>query len=234
VTYWDPRRIARAFVLTVWTSFVLWLLVSKEVYRYIGTRTYWVVVFGAVTLAITTIAQLATLRTARPPTKVTLRESAGLAALLCPMLAVTIIPTPSLGASAASARSAGGVLSSDVLIPSAPDGTGEVTFVDIHYASASEEYAAALGIADGFPIELVGFVTHGAGTPASGFTLTRFSVSCCAADAIPFSVPVDARGDFPDDTWLRVSGTLREEEGRYVLRAEETERVPEPQDPYIY
>lgn len=234
MTYLDPRRVARAVVLVTWTSFVAWLLFTREVYRYIGVRTYWVVVFGAVTLAVATFAQIVTLRTAREPRSLTFREGAGLAALLLPILAVVMIPAPSLGARAASARSAGGVLSSDALIPTAPDGDGEITFVDIHYASASDEYAAALGLADGYPIELTGFVTHGEGTPSDGFTLTRFLVSCCAADAIPYSVPVEGGASYPDDTWLRVAGTLHEAGGRYVLQAQDVTEVSEPQDPYIY
>jgi uncharacterized repeat protein (TIGR03943 family) len=236
MTYWDARRLARAVVLVVWTSFVAWLLLSREVYRYIGLRTYWVVVFGAVILAVTTVAQILTLRTTRPAQSLTWREGAGLAALLCPVLFVLMIPAPSLGARAASARSAGGVLSSDALVPSAPDGDGEVTFIDIHYASASDTYAAELGLSEGYPVTLTGFVTHGAGTPRAGFTLTRFSISCCAADAIPYSVPVetDSAEAYADDTWLTVTGTLHESDGRYVLRAGEIATVQEPEDPYIY
>jgi uncharacterized repeat protein (TIGR03943 family) len=236
MTRWDPRRVARAIVLVTWTSFVAWLLLSGEVYRYIGTRTYWVVVFGAIALAITAIAQLATLRTDREPQALTFREGAGLAALLCPLLAVVMIPSPSLGASAASSRSAGSTLAAGALVPSAPDGNDPISFVDIHYASASEEYAAALGIVDGQPVELTGFVTHGDGTPPDGFTLTRFAVFCCAADAIPYSVAVAAgpRAVYEDDTWLRVGGRLYASDGGYVLRPTRIEPVPEPQDPYIY
>ncbi|HEY7874603.1 MAG TPA: TIGR03943 family protein [Actinomycetota bacterium] len=234
---WDPRRVARAVVLVVWSAFVLWLLVSREVYRYIGLRTYWVVVFGAVTLVVVTIAQVATVRTPQRADRLTWREAIGFAALLCPVLFVLMIPAPSLGARAASARSAGGgVLASDALVPSAPDGDGELTFVDIHYASSSETYAAELGLTEGSPITLTGFVTHGDGTPEGGFTLTRFSISCCAADAVPYSVPIEAsqRANYGDDTWLRVSGTLHLAGDRYVLRPRMIEPVPEPQDPYIY
>lgn len=232
---WDPRRVARAAVLAVWTSFVLWLLFSGEVYRYIGTRTYWVVVAGAVALGMATIAQLGTLRTYREPEPLTWREGSGLAALLCPLLAVVLIPAPSLGARAAAARSPGSVLAADALVPSAANADDPIGFVDIHYASASEQYAASLGLVDGTPIQLTGFVTHDAETPAGGFTLTRFAVFCCAADAIPYSVPVDTvRANYEDDTWLRVTGRLYAVDGRYVLRPRMIEPVREPQDPYIY
>jgi uncharacterized repeat protein (TIGR03943 family) len=147
-----------------------------------------------------------------------------------------LIPAPSFGARAAAARSAGSVLAADALVPSAPNGDDPIGFVDIHYASASERYAASLGLVDGTPVKLTGFVTHGPGTPDGGFTLTRFAVFCCAADAIPYSVPVEAGHGaiYEDDTWLRVTGRLYDVDGRFVLRPQMIEPVGEPQDPYIY
>jgi uncharacterized repeat protein (TIGR03943 family) len=229
-------RIARTIVLVAWTSFFTWLLLTGEVYRYIGLRTHWVVVFGAVTLAIATTAQLVGLRSRGPTGSLTTREIGGLALLLCPILVVLMIPAPSLGALAASTKSTGGILSSDALIPSAPSGSEGVTFVDIHFASASAAYAGDVGITDGYRLELTGFVTHSEEAPDGGFALTRFFISCCAADAIPYSVGVDpgAGRSFPDDTWLTVSGALYKEGDQYILRADKVDTVPEPKDPYIY
>jgi uncharacterized repeat protein (TIGR03943 family) len=233
---WDPHRIARAVVLAVWTSFFAWLLVTGEVYRYIGLRTHWVVVFGAVILSVATVAQLLSLRSSHRPAPLTAREVAGLALMLCPILVVLMIPAPSLGALAASTKSTGGILSSDALIPSAPRGGEDVSFIDIHFASASERYAAEAGISDGYRVELTGFVTHPSETPEGGFALTRFFISCCAADAIPYSVRVDPGPErsWPDDTWLTVSGALYRTGDQYVLRADKVTSVPEPKDPYIY
>jgi uncharacterized repeat protein (TIGR03943 family) len=231
---WDPRRVLRATILVVWTSFFIWLLVTGEVYRYIGLRTHWVVVFGAITLTIATVAQVLSLRSERSPQSPTRGEVAGYVLLLCPVLVVLMIPAPSLGALAASRKATGGVLSSDALIP--PPSGGQVSFVDIHFASASERYAADAGISDGYRVELTGFVTHPGGTPAGGFALTRFFISCCAADAIPYSVEVQpgSAGTFDDNTWLTISGALYKTGDQYVLRADDVAKVPEPKDPYIY
>jgi uncharacterized repeat protein (TIGR03943 family) len=229
-------RVARAIVLVAWTSFFAWLLLTGEVYRYIGLRTHWVVVFGAVILGIATVAQLLALRSSEPAGRLSPREVGGLGLLLCPILVVLMIPAPSLGALAASTKSTGGILSSDALIPSAPSGSEGVTFVDIHYASASAAYAGDVGITDGYRVELTGFVTHSEVAPEGGFALTRFFISCCAADAIPYSVGVDpgTERSFTDDTWLTVSGALYKEGDQYVLRAEKVDTVAEPKDPYIY
>lgn len=234
--HWDPHRVARAAVLVVWTAFFLWLLLTGEVYRYIGLRTHWVVVFGAATLAIATVAQLVSLRSSKPPRGLALREVAAFALMLCPVLAVVLIPAPSLGALAASTKATGGILSSDALVPAAPQQGEGVSFVDIHYASESERYAADAGISDGYRIELTGFVTHPSGTPEGSFALTRFFISCCAADAIPYSVRVDpgAGATYPDNTWLTISGALYKQGDQYVLRPSAVHKVPEPKDPYIY
>ena len=232
----DSHRVARAAVLVIWTAFFAWLLVTGEVHRYIGLRTMWVVEFGTATLAIATVAQLASLRSPGTAPPLRAREVGGHVLLLCPILVVLMIPAPSLGALAASTKATGGILSSDALVPSAPQGGEDVSFVDIHFASASEAYAAQAGIGDGYRVELTGFVTHSDEAPNGGFALTRFFISCCAADAIPYSVGVDpgSSGSFADDTWLKVSGALYRENNEYVLRAESITPVPEPKDPYIY
>ena len=232
---WDPRRIARAAVLVVWAVFFTWQLVTGEVYRYIGLRTHWVVVFGAVALAVAAVAQLFSLRSTRRPVPVKLRDAGGLVLMLCPILLVLTIPAPSLGALAASNKATGGILSSDALVPAATN-DGDVSFVDIHFASASERYAADAGIADGVRVRLTGFVTHPSGTPEGQFALTRFFISCCAADAIPYSVRVSPgrAPAYADDTWLTVSGELGKVGDEYVLGADTIKEVPEPNDPYIY
>lgn len=229
-------RTARAVVLVAWTTFFVWLLATGEVHRYIGVRTLWVVELGAVILAVAMVAQLLSLPGESAPEPLRLREAGGLVLLLCPIIVVLLIPAPSLGALAASTKATGGILSSDALIPAAPQNGEAASFVDIHFASASETYAAEAGIADGYRVELTGFVTHADEAPEGGFALTRFFISCCAADAIPYSVGVDPGSSrtWADDTWLKVAGALYKEGDQYVLRAESVTQVPEPKDPYIY
>ena len=107
---------------------------------------------------------------------------------------------------------------------------------EIHYASLSPDYAAALGIVEGLVVELVGFVTHPGDASAGDFGLTRFYISCCAADAVPFTVVVRPATDetFADDTWLKVEGTLLLAGDGFILDAAEIEPVEEPSAPYLY
>jgi uncharacterized repeat protein (TIGR03943 family) len=150
--------------------------------------------------------------------------------MVVPVLLVILVPRPNLGALAAARRSSGGIAA---FLP-APDPNGEVSFRELHYAADSPDYAARAGISEGMPIDLTGFVTHD-----GGIQLTRFYVSCCAADAIPYSVRITWKGgttkDYPDDTWLHVTGEVVKEAGGYVVYASGgIETIAAPKDPYLY
>lgn len=227
---------AKSLVLVAWSSFFLWLLFSGEVYRYIGPRTYWVVIFGAVCLGSVALGNVALMmrdESERP----TPRQLIGVFGVLIPIVLVVVIPKPSLGSLAASRKLSGGVVSAAVA-PPVGEPTDEVGFAEIGYASESAEYAAAIGLSDGDSVELTGFVSDvSTGVPEDAFPLTRFSIFCCAADAIPYTVPVrptsDAAEAYPRDTWLDVQGELYLDGETWVLEADRIEEVSEPANPYI-
>lgn len=233
----DITRALRTFVLGAWAAFFIWLILSDEIYRYIGPRTYWVVWFGAAALVAAFLSQLIGIRSApveHPPSS---QQLLGLVAVLVPILVLAFIPAPKLGALAASNKTSGGIATATALQAPAARPGQEVSFTEIDYASESEEYAASLGITDGYPVDLTGFVTHPEDLQGETFALTRFSIFCCAADVVPHSVTVDpsktAVTDFQDDTWLRVRGELAKVGAEYVLQAEDITEVEEPDDPYI-
>ncbi|HEX2296890.1 MAG TPA: TIGR03943 family protein [Actinomycetota bacterium] len=231
----DRRRIARGVALACWAGFFAWLHVSGEKTRYLGPRTYWVVVFGTVVLGVAAAAHFVTARGA-PRRRLEGRDAWGIVALLVPLLAVAAVPSANLGALAASRKSSGaGAASVGAIAPPAPEAGDEISFAEIHYAGESEEYAAEAGIAEGMEVELTGFVTHPDGLPADTLGLTRFHVSCCAADAIPYTVPLALDpASRPDDVWLRVEGRLALRDGVYVVEPESVAAVDAPTDPYLY
>jgi uncharacterized repeat protein (TIGR03943 family) len=218
------ERALRGVVLAAWGAFFVWLLVSGEVLRYIGPRTQWVVVFGAVSLVVAAIGFWFSRKDDASG------SALGVAVLLLPIVAVLVVPKPSLGSLAASRKISGGPV---VSLQPQPLGPGDdVSFPEIEYASESQEYAATNGIVEGFEVELTGFVTH----PEDGtadFALTRFSIFCCAADVVPHSVEIDADRVYPSDTWLTVDGVLEERGGTLVIVASSIEEIPEPEDPYL-
>jgi uncharacterized repeat protein (TIGR03943 family) len=232
------QTVPRLVSLVVWSGFFAWLMLSGEVYRYIGPRTRWVVVFGAVILGLAALAQARAMvrsRSLAGDSRVSRSELVGLASLLAPIAIVILIPKPTLGSEAASRKATRGFVSAASSFAPVPQPDGDVSFPEIKFASESDEYAAALGIADGYEIKLTGFVTHPDGGRDGTFALTRFATFCCAADAIPYSVTVAPKEgqDFSDDTWLTVSGFLVDERGEFVLQAERITETQEPQNPYI-
>jgi putative membrane protein len=232
----DRRRVWRASVLGIWAAFFVWLWASGQVARFLGPRTYWVVVFGAVALTAACVAHLVTLRSPEPQPAPRLRELLGSAVLLAPIMVLIIVPRPELGALAASKKATASIAQAGSFL-APPQETGKLTFVDIHYANQSEKYAASRGITDGARVDLEGFVTHPAGTPDGDFQLTRFYVFCCAADAIPYSVtvaPGSGAATARDDTWLHIAGALRAQDSGYVLVPDKMEPVAEPKNPYLY
>lgn len=135
--------------------------------------------------------------------------------------------------SEAAVRKSTGLVGASSFIP-VPQPNGEVSFPEIKYASESQQYAAEAGIVEGYEIKLTGFVTHPDGGREGTLALTRFASFCCAADAVPYSVTVDPGGeDYPDDTWLTISGSLVNEGGEFVLKAQRITETVEPDSPFI-
>lgn len=90
-------------------------------------------------------------------------------------------------------------------------------------------------------VRLEGLVVNDPAVP-DGFKLTRFMVSCCAADGIPLQVAVRDAPAFPDDTWVVVDLMWRppevpynQLEGTWLVEADliDITEVPNaPNDPY--
>lgn len=225
----------KALVLTAWAAFFIWLLASGEIYRYIGPRTYWVVIFGAIVLTLAAVVYVRLGMSAHKEAGAA-PQIIGIAILLAPLLLVALIPSPRLGSLAASRKLSGGSTAALALKPSTLRPGEEPSFQDLSYASESPEYAEVLGLSEGYEVELVGFVS-GAETPVAGaIPLTRFSIFCCAADAIPYTIPVNLPPDTaapPRDTWLKVNGAVFQDGGAWVVEAEQIEKVEPPDNPYI-
>jgi len=89
------------------------------------------------------------------------------------------------------------------------------------------------------PVSTLGFVTAVDRTRGDLFQITRFKMTCCAADAVPISLYVrwaDA-SRLQRDTWVRVLGTARREtlDGRrtVVIVADSIQETAAPASPYM-
>lgn len=233
------RSAVRAVAMGVWSLTFAWLWVSGEMTRFLGPRTYWVAPFGMLVLGGAATVTASGARRSGEQESLSLPDGLRLGVLVLPLLALLAAPDAQLGSQAAANKSPSGILAGGAAAAPGALGDGPIGFRDVHYAGQSESYAAERGIGDGTGVRLTGFVTHPPGIQPGFFALTRFYVSCCAADAIPYSVTVDPPGPvtpsaYPDDRWLEIRGRLWRSEAGYTLTPHSIRRVKTPADPYLY
>jgi uncharacterized repeat protein (TIGR03943 family) len=152
--------------------------------------------------------------------------------LLAPVLTLLLIAPGALGAyslgrtgSAVTVRSGGGVYAP--LDPQA--GPHQMSLLEFNQRAFEGTDGASF---NGATVRLIGFV---APAEPDGFLVARYSIACCAADALAATAhlvgwdgPTPAR-----DTWVEVEGTF--ESGGEVnprLVATSVTPIPEPGDPY--
>ncbi len=93
----------------------------------------------------------------------------------------------------------------------------------------------------GQKVKVQGFVIHPAELPDQYLLLSRFVITCCAADAYPVGLPVkltQSRKAYTPDTWLEVEGQMITEnlvgKRQLTIQASSLKQIPEPKNPYDY
>ncbi len=168
-------------------------------------------------------------------------SGAGLWLLALPLLVALLLPQRPLGASAAAVRgvragtSFSQNVSEDILALAVPP--QERNVLDWMRAFAAVPDPAAL---DGQPVDATGFVYHDPRMASGQFVLTRFSVTCCVADAAAIGLDVTWAGDTQpaDNAWVRVRGKIKidpaDPSKTPNVLAEMVDGVQEPEQPYLF
>jgi uncharacterized repeat protein (TIGR03943 family) len=93
----------------------------------------------------------------------------------------------------------------------------------------------------GQKVNVEGFVIHSPDLPENYLLISRFVITCCAADVYPVGLPVRLTGNrsaYPADQWFRVEGTMATEtlndQRQLVIQASSLTSIPEPENPYDY
>jgi uncharacterized repeat protein (TIGR03943 family) len=240
-------RPVRALVLITWAGFFVTLWAGGDAERYLGPRTTWVVPFGAVTLSAAALGYGVLALRSSSGRQLTGLEAAGSFALIVPILAVLVVPRAELGAQAARKKDTNRGVAVAELSKARKDATraaasaaaGEKTqvakidFLSLASVTTDPAYARDIGIKVGTRVRFTGFTVR-TGEPGR-FQLARFLISCCAADAVPVFIEVDARGAEipPDNAWLDVTGKVAKHRGEYVVAAESLAPTERPSNPYL-
>jgi uncharacterized repeat protein (TIGR03943 family) len=160
--------------------------------------------------------------------------------LALPVLAVLVVAPAPLGADAARRESdiaRVAPVANAGFAPLAPPRDGAVDLTMNQFLARAyydEEDSLA-----GQPIRLTGFVVNDTVVP-DGYQLTRFQLSCCAADAFAVQVAVHGAPPLADDTWVEVVGewvppddpTARGVDRGADIALASAQVVPAPENPY--
>ena len=86
-----------------------------------------------------------------------------------------------------------------------------------------------------------GFVVHPKEMPDNYMIISRFILTCCAADAYPVGLPVKlstSRSEYKPDSWLEVEGQMITEiigdKRQLTIEANSLKPIPQPKNPYDY
>jgi putative membrane protein len=160
------------------------------------------------------------------------REGLGLAGLVLPVMAAAVLANAQLGALAASNKLSSRGIDSSALARLASRDAKHVGFLQLNAAGRDDGLTRELGLAEGRSVELTGFVSK-TGRP---FTLSRFYITCCVADAVPIGVRVSAGGrggKLERDDWVDVTGVLARGHREWIVKALQLRHVKAPSDPYL-
>lgn len=86
-----------------------------------------------------------------------------------------------------------------------------------------------------------GFVIHPPNLPNQYLLISRFIITCCAADVYPVGLPVklpESRDAYKSDSWLEIAGEMTTEtlagKRQLTLAAKSIKSIDEPKNPYDY
>jgi uncharacterized repeat protein (TIGR03943 family) len=239
----DVQAWAKTAILIGLAAYFGWVIASGNLSNYINERFAWLsyvavgifALLGVASAAETLRRRASDLPVIQPPGSEVITWR-GIVVVAVPLVLGTLIPSRPLGA-----ESVSGNLSTNAAATANMTAftTDPLTWNVLDWLRAfhSEEDVTSF---TGRQADVVGFVYREAGFPEDTFMVARFTVSCCVADASAIGLPVvwaDAP-NYPQDTWVRVTGSFEVGEFRGdklpILKAAAVEVVPQPEHPYLY
>jgi uncharacterized repeat protein (TIGR03943 family) len=197
------NRLGRAAVIAALATVTVRLLASGDFGRYVQQRMRWPLILAAIVLVGFAVHEaLRAAREERQDLATRHRRAAPTIGwlLLAPAVVVVAVVPGGLGATAANRVDA--YTATDRTDSFAPldttDGPVEMRMIDFIDRSVWDPERSLTDV----PVRLTGIVVNDPDL-VDGFRLTRFLVSCCAADGIPLQVDVSGlESPLPDDTWV--------------------------------
>jgi putative membrane protein len=241
------KNFYRLLVLATFSGYFAFVVLSGRWALYIDNSFQWLSVVAIVLFGLMAIGHLAGgddnegMQDDVPEEEHTRVSTWSILIAAVPLFLGLVIPARPLGADAIGTR---GVDTTFTSVSLSSAGSKSLTIV------ASErnvlDWARAIASSpepsefDGEEANVVGFVFRDSRFAENQFMVTRFTLSCCVADALAVGLVVNFEGgdDFALDTWVRIEGTFEETEfdGSIIpiLYAESVTPVEQPAQPYLY
>ena len=235
------NRLGRAYLLLWLGVMVMRLVVTDDFGSFVQQRMRHPLLVAAGVLLVFGVHETRQALAQEKKEPDSVRRSAGPRVgwlLLLPFLVLLSVAPAALGAAAADRV--------DPFLPTESDGM----FTEIQSESGpvamrvSEFLDRAIwddsGSLEGVLVRLEGLVVNDASVP-NGFKLTRFMVSCCAADGLPVQVTIRGAPALEDDTWVVAvvewippKTPYRETKGEWIVEADaiDIDVSDAPKDPY--
>ncbi|HEU0292356.1 MAG TPA: TIGR03943 family protein [Anaerolineales bacterium] len=252
-----PPRLYRSFQALLLLGLFLFLMgkvINNQLLWYINQRFVILAQIGIVFLAILAQRLFTEVKLSRERQKAEEQEhnhhhdddhdhapaAANLWIMLIPLLIGVLIPARPLDSSAVSAK---GITTSSALVSSQSSSSlfeteseqrNVLDWVKIFY------FEKDLNPFIGQQASVVGFVYRDESLPQGQFLVSRFILSCCAADGYAVGMIVDSpqADSLEKDTWIKVSGPIDvvsfNGNPSPLIHAETIEVVPQPDQPYLY
>ncbi|WP_203337300.1 TIGR03943 family putative permease subunit [Nocardioides limicola] len=227
------NRTTQTLVVTVIGAFVLKICLEGAHVRFVKDWMFWpLLVCGTFLLVVPLLLAWAQRRNQEEHHQHGVPAATWL--MLAPVAVAFAISPPALGSYVAERSGGQTPQASGVMAPLLDEDPLPLTLgMFLSYA----DYDPDRSLADR-RVLLEGFVSH----REDGWSVSRITMSCCAADAYALTVQVHADGPRPArDTWVQVIGTWVEPDPAQdpltvvqAVRAERVSEIAEPPQPYEY
>lgn len=234
----------KALMLILTAVFFAAMLINGRLYFYVGPRFSWLALMAVCLLILLAGSYNLVLSDHEPRAAQEVSddlpvEHGAIWPILIaavPLFLAVVIPAHPLGASAVPNRGVSTAFSARDPSVFAAD-PSDRTVLDWVAAMSSNTNPAAL---NGQKADVIGFVYRDVRFGTDQFMVTRFTITCCVADALAIGIVVSAlnASQFPADSWVRVKGTFSagtlDAQPLPILVADDVSPIQPPEQPYLY
>ena len=229
---------AKTAILLAMGLYFTWLIISGNLTNYINQRFAWLAVVGAAIFILLSLVNAYSILMGEDDDCHEHFQIGWdiLLVVALPLVLALLIPSRSLGIEAVN----GGISLSPVGVASPSAFLRSPLDRNILDWLREFDRAASPAAFDGTAADVIGFVYREPLFGDDNFMLSRFTMSCCVADAFPIGMPVSASdaSNYETGVWVRVQGKLEAADFNGdimpVLVADSIEAVEEPRQPYLY